>query len=973
MMDAGRHPGIEILRCAELIALEGSAGRFRATVRRHPTGVDATRCTACGACSEVCNFEMPNPFDAGMGKRKAIDRPFPQSVPAAYTIDFAVCKKCKQCVKACTRDAIDLEMEAVDETLEVGAVIVATGFDEFDPTPMRNYGYGVYPNVVTSLQFERLLNASGPTLGHVHRPSDQASPKHLAYVQCVGARGEADRFHCSRFCCMNAVKNAILAKQHDPAVEQVTILYTDMRAFGKGSDDLYERARALDWIRFLRGRPSKIQEDPASHDLELLVEDTETGRPERLPADMVILSCAGTASAGTAELAARLGLPTSAMGFLSPEPGESPVRTAREGILLAGSAGGPQIIPDCVAQGSAAAMQAAALLGESCRRPETADEPQAVTIESAAGPPAGAESPRVGVFLCHCGVNIAGVLDMKELLAKARALPGVAYATEELFACSSTSQESIQEAIRKHRLGRVVVAACTPRTHESVFRENCAAAGLNPYLFEMVNIRDQCSWVHADAPQAATHKAADLVRMAVTRARLLEPLERVAVGVTPRVLVIGGGLPGMRTAIDLRALGLEVVLIERAPDLGGLVGRLHSLYPDGREAAHAVARLSRQLAESGTDVRLQTDLHSVEGFVGNFRVRLGPPIEQAAVTPPQTAEIEVGAIVLASGGSPYAPQQGEFGCGQFTNVIDSLELERRLADPRQHLAGVRSVAFIQCVGSRRSSGAHRELPGYGGCSRICCPATVKQAQLLRHQGIEAVVFYRDMRTVSLGAEEAYREARRDGTLFLRFHEDHPPQVSGAQGQAQLVTVRDTLLQREVVAPIDLVVLATGLMPREAETQRIQEMLKTPRDSDGFFLERHPELGPVETCIEGVVLCGVAQGPKDLPDAFAQASAAAAKVATLLGRESLLLEPTVCEVTPERCRACGLCVSICEFHAPALVDGQHGGRVATINAALCKGCGTCAVWCPTGAIDARHFTDRQITSMIDSLFVTGAER
>ncbi|MBD3235906.1 MAG: 4Fe-4S dicluster domain-containing protein [Candidatus Eisenbacteria bacterium] len=1012
MMDAGRHPRIEILRCSELLALEGHAGDFRVTIRRHPTGVDEQRCTACGACSAVCKFETPNPFDAGMGLRKAIGRPFPQSVPAAYAIDFEACKRCKQCVKACPRDAIDLDQQPVDETRAVGAVVVATGFDEFDPGQMRNYGYGVYPNVVTSLQFERLLSASGPTLGHVRRPSDQVAPQRLAYVQCVGARGEADRFHCSRFCCMNAVKNAILAKQHDPGVEQVSILYTDIRAFGKGSDDLYERARALDWIRFLRGRPSKIEEDPESHDLTLFVEDTETGRAERLAADMVVLSCAGTASHDTDVLAERLGLPTSGTGFLTPQPGASPVRSAREGVFLAGSAGGPQIIPDCVAQGSAAAMQVASLLGDAHRMPDESDAApdsaaEALAAEPAAraeasSPPAGsapgdstrrstaAGPSRVGVFLCHCGVNIAGVLDMRALLEEVRHLAGVAYATEELFACSSSSQESIQEAIRAHRLDRVVVAACTPRTHEPVFRENCAAAGLNPYLVEMVNIRDQCSWVHTDEPAEATRKAADLVRMAIARARLLEPLERVAVGVTPRVLVVGGGLPGMQAAIDLRRTGLEVVLIERAARLGGLVGYLQALYPDERDAGEAIQRLASQLRESGAEVRLETDLRGVEGYVGNFRVRLAPPVSATSAeadasrsAPPSGGEdpaeaapgeeIEVGAIVLAPGGSAYAPQKGEFGFGMFENVIASLELERRLRDPARHLAGVRSVAFIQCVGSRRISGAHRELPGYPGCSRICCPATIKQTQQLGAAGIDSVVFYRDMRTVSLGAEEAYRAARRAGTLFLRFHQDHPPEIEGADGRAQRVTVRDSLLQRGIVAPVDLVVLATGLMPREAEARRIQEMLKTPRGGDGFFLERHPELSPVETCVDGVVLCGVAQGPKDLPDAFAQASAAAAKVAALLGRETLLLEPTVCEVAAERCRACGLCVSICEFHAPELVEDDRGGRVAAVNAALCKGCGTCAVWCPTGAIRARHFTDRQITAMIDTLFVTGAKR
>jgi heterodisulfide reductase subunit A len=999
MMDAGRHPRIEILRRSELVSLEGEPGAFRATIRRHPTGVDEALCTACGACSEVCNFEAPSPFDAGMGTHKAISRPFPQSVPAVYAIDFDLCKKCKLCVKACPRDAIDLDMEPVDELLDVGAVILATGFDEFDPHRMRNYGFGTYPNVLTSLQFERLLNASGPTLGHVRRPSDTKAPRRLVYVQCVGARGEAGRFNCSRYCCMNAVKNAILAKQHDPNVESVTILYTDMRAFGKGSDDLYERARGMDWIHFLRGRPSKIDEDPQSHNLEILVEDTESGKPQRIPAEMVILSCAGTASSGAAELAGRVGIEVSEMGFFARLPGESPVLTRREGIFVAGSAGGPQIIPDCVAQGSAAAAMAAAAVGTDSRLPEPAtqaalpspesalpqDTPDGVTDVTAEAPMV--PEPRIGIFLCHCGINIAGVLDMKQLLAEARVLPGVVHATEELFACSITSQEAIQEAIRHHQLNRVVIAACTPRTHEPIFRQNCEAAGLNAYLLEMVNIRDQCSWVHADEPALATRKAGDLLRMATTRARRLEPLERVEVGVTPRALVVGGGLPGMQAAIDLRALGLDVILIERSRELGGLVGKLHRLFPDGRGSGEAIQSLVQRLRESGADVRLGTEVRDVEGFVGNFRVRLGAVAAQAAADEAaadadsdgdgdgdgDAEQIEIGAIVIAIGGEAYEPDENEFGYGRFANVITSLELEQRLADPAKGLAGVRSIAFIQCVGSRRSPPADGEKPGYPGCSRICCPATIKQSLELRKQGIETIVFYRDMRTVGLGAEEAYRDSRGAGTLFIRFHENNPPRIQGAGTRAQSVVAYDSLLRKQVIAPVDLIVLGVGLVPRAQEMQRIQEMLKTPRGSDGFFLELHPELGPVETCVDGVVLCGVTQGPKDIPDSFAQASAAAAKVAVLLGRRSLYLEPTVCHVDPALCRGCGLCVSLCEFHAPALVETETGILLAEINPARCKGCGTCAAWCPTGAIGARHFTDDQITAMIDSLFLTGAER
>jgi heterodisulfide reductase subunit A len=1025
MMDAGRHPGIEILTGAELLALEGEAGDFHARVVLHPTGVDRARCTACGDCAEVCPVAAPNPFDVGLGTRRAIYRPFPQSVPAAYAIDPELCLNdgrlilCDRCRSACPRAAIDLGQIPRERVLEVGAVVVATGFDEFDPRVLRHYGYGLLPDVVTSLELERLLNASGPTLGHVVRPSDRSGPRRLIYVQCVGARGEGGHFNCSRFCCMNAVKDALLLKQHDPGIESVTILYTDLRAFGKGFEELYARARATDWIRFVRGRPARVREIPGSRDLEVQVEDTETGRPLRLAAEMVVLSCAGRPSADAVALAERLGLPVTASGFLRAGSPDSAVATAREGVFVCGSAGGPQVIPDCVAQGSAAAAEAAVLLRraggaapdapvpapasatqappeERAAIPEASDEaprvwasgmaevaeafatghwrdllgesraaeaPAAAPAQASPPPePAPVESapaldgpPRVGVFLCHCGINIAGVLEMERLRGEAQSLAGVAHAACELFACSSTSQTAIEQAIREQGLNRVVVAACTPRTHEPIFRAACREAGLNPYLLEMVNIRDQCSWVHAADPAAATAKAGDLIRMAVARARLLEPLEPARVPVTPRVLVIGAGLPGMKAAADLRALGFEVVLIERGGETGGLIARLHSLYPDGRAAADAIGRLLGRLREDRVELRLRTEVESVTGFVGNFRARLVPSAGGAA------EEIEVGAILVAIGADAYRPDRSDYGYGAAPNVITSVELEALLA--KGDFPGVRSVAFVQCVGSR-TGGAGR---GQAGCSRICCAVTVKQALQLAGRGIETAVFYRDLRPVGTGAEEAYREARGSGVVFLRFSPERPPRVIVEGGRAVGIEVEENLLRVPVRAPADLVVLAVGLVPRAEEARRIRELLKTPQGSDGFFLERHPELGPVETCIDGVVLLGAAQGPKDLNDSLAQAGAAAARVAALLGHGSLELDPAVAAVEAERCRGCGLCASLCEFHAPQIVAGEGGRAAAVVNAALCKGCGTCAVWCPTGAIRARHFTDGQITAMIDQLF------
>ena len=949
MMDAGRHPNIEVLTNSEVTAVKGKAGSFTVTVRKHPRYVDEDACTACGDCTEVCPVVVPNLFDAGLGARKAIYTPFPQAVPAAYTIDTETCLNgdrrilvCESCARACKINAVDLDMQPRDVELDVGSIIVATGFEPFDPYTMKIYGYGASPNILTGLEFERLLNSSGPTQGHVVRPTDMKVPKKIAFVQCVGVRGEHGCYHCSSFCCMNSVKDTLLAKDHEPDIEKMTVFYFDMRAFGKGYEEFLQRSQQMEEVEYYRAKPSKILEDPKTRNLHIFVENTHTREAEVIDADMVVLATAGLPNADNSALAEVLGIETDESSFFKTKHSNSHVlESTRDGVFLCGCCKGPDDIPDCVAQATGAGSAAAAYMGGHLLEEVKEEIPQL----DVSGP------PRIGVFLCHCGINIAGVLDVDEMEEYVRDLPGVVYVQQDLFACSDFSQRSLQEMIVEHKLNRVVAAACTPRTHEPIYRETLERIGLNPYLFEMCNVRDQCSWVHTREPGAATQKAKELLKMAVARAHRLEPLTARESPMNQSALVIGGGIAGIQAALDIDAQGYEVHLVEKSGSLGGRLRELHRLFPSGCDAKQVLDEKIDALKRSKVKVHTSTQVEEVGGFVGKF---------QAKTT---AGKLNVGAIILAVGSELYTPEEGEYGFGKYTNVITSQDFEHLLNESGEELKlngkTLKTVAFIQCVGSRDPE---KNI----NCSRYCCPTTIKQAMELRERGLDVVVFYRDMRTVGHGAEEVYREARKKGVVFVRFELPDAPKVEGKK-YAESVKVYENLLGDYVRVGVDAVVLGVAMKPNTEEVARLKEMLKVPASEDGFMMERHPKLGPVETNTAGIFLAGCVQGPKDIPATLSQAEATAGKAMTLICRETIKIDPTTATVKEKLCRGCGTCAEICLFGAPKVVTRPDGTAVAEINEALCTGCGTCAAWCPTNAIVARHFTDEQINSMMDALF------
>ena len=954
MLDAGRHPNIDIFTNSELIGLSGRAGNFRATVRKNPRYVREDLCTGCGLCAEDCPAVVPNEFEIGMGARKAIYSPFAQAVPNTYIIDRKSCLNdnflvCNNCVKKCERNAINFDDTAQEIELDVGSVIVATGFDVYNASAIPSYGYGLHENVVTNMELERILNATGPTRGHIVRPSDHKAPRKIAFIQCVGSRGEGGEAgcqYCSRFCCMNAVKDSLLVKQHEPDIEKIFFFYIDLRAAGKGFEEFYQRSRQMPEIEYVRGRPSKILEDPRTKDPIIFYENCETGQVSKVSVDMAVLSAGAIASESNQGLAEVLGIDLDENGFFGVDPKYgSPLHTVKEGIYVCGCAAGINDISDSVTQGSGAAAQAERYVAKF----RIKKEPQEIKEIDSSGP------PRVGVFLCHCGINIAGVIDIDSLKEYANTIPDVVYVQNNLFLCSDEGQRMVQEKIVEHKLNRVVAAACTPRTHEPIFRESCRLAGLNPYLFEMVNVRDQCSWVHSNEPTEAGQKAKDLVRMGVAKARRLQPLYRKSIPVEQSVLVIGGGVAGMCAALELEAQGAKVFLIEKEGRLGGRLNNLTRVYPANLSAFELARAIVEKIKSSRVEAIASTEVNSITGYIGNFDVSS------------TYGNFRVGSIILATGADIYKPG-GEFGYGQYENVMTNQELENILHESKGKITingkTPKTVVFIQCVGSR-------DPEKHPGCSRYCCPTTIKQAVRLRESGVNVAVFHRDMRTVGAQAEEQYRHARSLGVKFIRYTPERLPQVIGNGKLVDRVEILELALNRSLEIDVDHVILAAGMVPNEQSTAKLQSLLKVPRGTDGFFMERHAKLGPVETTTEGVFLAGCIGGPKDIADSIAQGCAAAAKAASIIALDTVELEPTTCIVNQALCRACGQCVDICQYHAPSLTNVASGLKAAQINPALCKGCGTCASWCPTGAVVALHFTDDQLNSMMEALLGSGA--
>ncbi len=926
-----------MLTNADFLGLDGEPGDFTAKINMRPRYIDDENCTACGLCTQYCPKHHVDPYNEGLSITRPIHIDYSQAVPATYYIDPSTClhlqhDTCQICVPVCQSHAINFHQKPEVRELKVGAVILSPGFGKISDETLEKYSYGKHPDVVTSIEYERMTTASGPFQGEIKCFSDGRHPKSIAFIQCVGSRDlGCNNGYCSSVCCMYAIKEALVTKEHDPEVD-ITIYYMDIRTQGKDFDAARQRAENMG-IKFIRAKVGDIT--PWENNLRLTYSTLEGGHYFE-PHDMVILSVGLESPKDAAGIADVTGIELNKYNFCNTGT-FNPLETNREGILVAGAFQGPKDIPESVTQAHGVAGIASGLLKKQ-RGQGLVDKTYPTEKEMG-------DEVRIGVFVCHCGINISSVVDVNHVENSVEDMEGVVYHTDSMYSCSQDAQEVLKDRIKEHNLNRVVIAACSPRTHEPLFQETLKDAGLNRCLIEMVNIRDQCSWVHANEPDAATDKSQDLVRMAVAKARGMQPLPEQTVPVTPKALIVGGGVAGMTAALTIANQGFKTVLLEKRNSLGGNLGMLNHTLASEATAGHLKTLVNRVKSEKNIEVITRAKLDQVSGFIGNY----SSVIKSGTGKKAKEETLDHGVIIIATGGREHRPDG--YLLEESKKVITQTELEKRLAGKAKNRAP-NSVVMIQCAGSRGDD--------LNYCSKVCCNHAVKNALTLKeiNPASQVIVLYRDMRTYGY-AEDAYHEARKKGVVFIPYEMDQKPEVF-TRSRRLHIQFFDSIMQEEMDMTPDLVVLSVGVVPED--TENLSKLLKAPLTDDKFFLEAHVKLRPVELAVDGVYVCGLAHAPKPVDETIAQAQAAAAKAAIPLVKGHVSVDPIVSVVNQDECIGCSLCATLCPYKAIQMKKVGKKRKAETISAS-CKACGICASHCPTFAISMGGFTNEQINSQI----------
>ena len=927
--------------------MAGEAGSFKVTLIRKPRYIVESKCTGCTTCVEYCPVKYPDQFNQEISKNKAVHIYFAQAIPLITYIDESCLylkeKKCRICEGVCKNKAIDFNQTAEKVEIKVGAIIVSPGLEAFDPKAGNEYGYGKMQNVVTSMDYERLLCATGPYEGEILRASDKKHPNKIAWIQCVGSRQvnpPGANSYCSGVCCTYTQKQVILTKDHNAEAE-CTIFHNDIRSHGKDFERFYQRTEKLPGIRFIRSYVSMVKENPETKNVTLRYATPDDGVKDE-EFDMVVLSVGLNPPDDAKGLANKFGIELNAHGFCKTSS-VNPMETNRPGIFVSGAFQGPIDIPESVFSASGAGSQCGQLLD--FRRGKLTKEriyPPEKDVSK--------EEPRIGVFVCHCGANIGRVVNVPEAVEYCKTLPNVVYAQEQLFSCAANCGKEITDLAKEKGLNRVVIAACSPRTLEPLFRDTLREAGLNQYFCDMANIREHCSWVHSKEKEEATKKAKDIIRMSVARTCHLEALKEFDLPVNKTALVVGGGLAGMTSALSIANQGHEVHLVEKAADLGGTARKLHHTL-EGLDVQAYVRDLAGKVYQHPL-VHVYTDATITEatGFVGSFVTRVK---SERGVT-----EIKHGAAVIAVGADVYQP--AEYLYGEDDRVMTHLELEERISQGDEKVINAKSLVMIQCVGCRN------EERNY--CSRICCSESVKNALKLKeiNPKMDIYILFRDMRTYGF-SEDYYREAADKDVKFIRFEPQDKPQVEAGESEegrpVLKVTATDYILGSKLEIEADILALAAAVIP-SAGSKEVAQLFKVPLGPDGFFQEAHVKLRPVEFAADGVFLCGIAHYPKLISEAINQAYGAAGRVLTLLSHDTVVASGSVCEVEEKKCMGCGACISACTYGAIEFRETRQGKK-AVVNVVLCKGDGLCNAKCPTGAIQLKHFTDEEVLAQIDA--------
>jgi heterodisulfide reductase subunit A2 len=927
------HDNIELLPYSEVVKVEGGGGDFNVSVVRKPRFVDPKRCTLCEACIKVCPVEVEREFGGGLEKRKAIYLPYPQAIPHSLVIDPNTCTRCGECVKVCSPGAIDLDMKEEEEKIEVGAILLGFGFEPFIAQRKGEYGFGRYENVLTSIQFERLLSTSSPTQGFPIRVSDKKRMEKIAFIQCVGSRDPScGQDHCSTICCMYATKQAMIAKDRSPGLG-VTFFYMDIRPMGKDYERYYERGKTEYGIEYIRSAISSIKELQQTKNL-LITYVKEDGTFEEREFDAVILSVGFTPPQTIKDLAGRMGLQLNQQGFCKTDE-FNPAQTSVNGIFVGGAFRGPRDIPETVVEGSSAAASAASFLLPN-RLPQL---PKEYPMEGALGE----EIPKIGVFLCHCGEELKKSLSISDLINGTKQLREVVHVEEVGLACLPDDLDLIKKKIGEQGLNRIVIAGCSHREIRGAMEEMAKGMGFNPYLIEYANIREQCAFVHLDYPRLATEKAMALIRMAVERAKRSQPIRKGRQKIDKKGLVVGGGLAGMTASLQLAAQGYEVYLIEKEKELGGNLRE--SFYTlKGSNPQDLLNKIVKQVESNGSiHLYSETEVLGFEKKDGHYQTKIRHQNEEKV--------LDHGALILATGGKEVIPK--EYLYGEDARVMTQRQLERMIHLNGERLKDVHSIVMIQCVGSRDEEHPY--------CSRICCSHAVKNVLKLKEKdpGMNIYVLYRDVRTYGF-YETYYHEARGKGVIFIRYDLENKPKVS-LQGGGLQVSLFDPAMNSPITLPADRVVISTGIEPNDhRELARIFDVDLNP---DGFFMEANPKSAPLDSVDRGKFFCGLCHSPNFVEDAISQGNAAAARAGALLSKEAVEEKAYLAYVINRLCCGCGLCVTVCPYGARVL--NEEEGKAEVIGS-LCQGCGSCVIACRNAASQQRNFEKELNLAALDAV-------